>query len=828
VHCFAYAFRFEIGGIMSRLFGYGRFGVRQLRKNPTFALTTILTLALGIGATTAIFSLVYAVMLKPLPFPESDQLVWLSQEDHSTGAAIPESLSYPDYFDWRAQSRTFSGLASYTGGNVTLTGMGIAQHLNSATVSSNFFQLLGAAPTLGRDFRWEEEKPGHRGVMLSYALWESRFGSNPQVVGQPVILNGQQYTVAGVMPRSFNFPLDQPSVDLWTSLAATAEGESPMTAQRGADTLEVIGRLRPNATLEQAKAELDVIARNLAKQYPDSNKWYTTALVKPEFEHLVGDTRPGLQTLFGAVVLVLLIACVNVAGLLLTRGTQRSAEVALRGVLGASRMEIVRQMLVESLTLSLLGGLAGIALATAILQGAVRFLPETLPRLNEVSLNGPALAFAVGLSLLTGLLFGVLPAVRVSRLDPAVALREGTRTVTGGRKQHRLQTWMVVAETALSLVLLVGAGLLIRSFVRVLHVDPGFDPHRVFTARISLPDNEYPHDPKIQFIDQLIPRLALLPGVKSASAGWPMPMSGNSASISFTVEGHPVAKQDHPSEAVGLALPGYFETMRIPLIAGRAFATQDGPKGPPVAIVNQAFAKKYFAGVNPVGKHMTADLGDGTMNRPVREIIGVVGNIKRLGLTAESDPEYYLPWSQAVFTTPYLCIRTVGNPKDLEKAVSATIAQMNTSVPIYQVHDLEFYIARSTAQPRFQTLLLTSFATMALLLAAVGLYGVLTYIVQQRSMELALRLAVGAQPGEVLGLVLRRGMTLAAIGVVVGLGISAFVSRFIATLLYGVKPFDPLTFAGVSLLLLLVALAASIAPAYRAAQADPMITLRNQ
>ena len=812
---------------MSRLLNDGRFGVRQLRKNPTFALTTILTLALGIGTTTAIFSLVYAVMLKPLPFPESDRLVWLSQEDHSAGTAIPESLSYPDYFDWRAQNRTFSGLASFTGGNLTLTGIGEAEHLTSATVSSNFFQVLGAAPILGRDFLWEEEKPGHRGVMLSYALWESRFGANPHVVGQPVTLNGQQYTVAGVMPRSFNFPIEQPSVDLWTSLSAAAEGASPMTAQRGADTLEVIGRLKPNVTLEQAKAEMNVIARNLAKQYPDSNKWYTTALVKPEVEHLVGDSSQGLQVLFGAVVLVLLIACVNVAGLLLTRGAQRSAEVALRGVLGASRMEIVRQMLVESLLLSLLGGLAGIPLATAILQGTIRFLPE-MPRLNEVSVNGPVLAFAVGLSVLTGLLFGVLPAVRISGINPAAAMREGTRTVTGGRAQHRMQTWMVIGETALSLVLLVGAGLLIRSFVGLLHVDPGFDPHGVFTARISLPDNEYPHDGKIQFTEQLISRLALLPGVKSASAGWPLPMSGNSASISFTVEGHPVPKADRPSEAVGLALPGYFETMRIPLIAGRTFVAHDGPKGPPVAIVNQAFAKKYFAGVSPVGKHLTAGLGDGTLNSPMREVVGVVGNIKRQGLTAESDPEYYLPWSQAVVTTPYLCIRTAGNPADLEKAVSTTIAQMDPSIPMYQVHDLDFYIARSAAQPRFQTLLVTSFAAMALLLAAIGLYGVLSYIVQQRSMEIALRLAVGAQRGEVLGLVLRRGMALAAIGVAMGLGISACLSRFIATLLYGVHPLDPLTFAGVSLLLLLVALVASIAPACRAAQADPMTTLRNQ
>jgi predicted permease len=754
--------------------------------------------------------------------------VWLSQEDHSTGAAIPESLSYPDYFDWRAQNRTLTGIASFTNANVTLTGMGEAQHLNGQAVSSNFFQVLGAAPMLGRDFLWEEEKPGHRAVMLSYALWESRFGANRQVVGQPVMLNGLQYTVAGVMPKSFNFPIHQPSVNLWTSLAAEAEGVSPMTGQRGADDLEVIGRLKPTATLEQAHADLSVIARNLAKQYSDTNKWYTTALVKPEFEHLVGDSRPGLQVLFGAVLLVLLIACVNVAGLLLTRGAQRNAEVALRGALGASRMEIVRQMLVESLLLSFLGGLAGIALAMSILQGSIRFLPETLPRLNEVSLNGPVLAFAVGLSVLTGLLFGVLPAVRISRLDPALALREGTRTVTGSRVQQRIQMWMVVGETALGLVLLVGAGLLIRSFVAVLHVDPGFDPHGVFTARISLPDNGYKHDQKILFIDQLLPRLASLPGVKSASAGWPMPMSGGNASISFTVEGHPVAKADHPSESIGLALPGYFETMRIPLVAGRTFTAQDGPKDQPVAIVNQAFAKKYFPGVNPVGKHMTADLGDGTLQSPVREIVGVIGNIKRQGLTAESDPTYYLPWSQAVITTPYLCIRTAGNPENLQKEVSATIAQMDLGVPMYQVHDLDFYVSRSAAQPRFQTLLVTSFAAMALLLAAIGLYGVLSYIVQQRSLEIALRLAVGAQRGEVLGLVLKRGMALAAIGVAVGLGISACLSRFIATLLYGVHPLDPLTFAGVSLLLLVVALVASIAPACRAAQADPMSILRNQ
>jgi predicted permease len=813
---------------MTKSLNYIRFSVRQLRKTPMFALTTILTLALGIGATTAIFSLVYAVMLKPLPFPEQSRLVWLAQEDHSTGAVIPESLSYPNYFDWRAQTHTLSGIASFRGAGVTLTGLGEAQRLNSETISSNFFQVLGVAPMLGRDLRWEEEKPGHRAVMLSYALWQSRFYGDRQIVGQLVTLDGLQYTVAGVMPKDFNVPFEGPSVDLWTSLAAEAEGPEPMTGQRGADMLELIGRLKPGVTLEQARAELNVIARNLATQYPDTNKWYTTAAIKPEVEHMVGDTRRGLQVLFGAVALVLLIACVNVAGLLLARSSRRTGEIALRGALGASRLEIVRQMLVESLLLSLLGGLAGVVLAQAILKGMIQFLPETLPRLNEVSLNGTVLAFAVGVSVLTGLLFGVLPALRISRLDPALALREGTRTVTGGRKQHRLQTWLVIGETALGLVLLVGAGLLIRSFVSVLHVDPGFDPHGVFTARISLPDNGYKHDQRIQFLEQLIPRLAALPGVTSVSAGYPLPMSGSNIGVSFTVEGHQVARGDHPSESVGLVLPAYFETMRIPLIAGRTFAAQDGAKAPPVAIVNQAFAKKYFAGVNPVGKHMRSDLGDGTLRAPDREIVGIVGDIKRQGLTTESDPEYFLPWTQAVVTIPYLCIRTSGDPANLEKVVHSTIAQMDRNVPMYRVHTLDYYVSQSAAQPRFQTLLVTGFAAMALLLTAIGLYGVLSYIVQQRSLEIALRLAMGAQRGDVLHLVLKRGMGLAAIGVAIGLVVSACLTRFIATLLYGVRPLDALTFSGVSILLLVVALIASMAPAYRAAQSDPMNTLRNQ
>jgi predicted permease len=790
---------------MQRFLGYFRFSFRQLRKSPSFAIAAIVTLALGIGATTAIFSLVNAVLLKPLPYPRADRLMSIKQEDHSSGAAIPTSLSYPDYFDWRARNRTFSGLASYSGANMTLTGVGEAQRVGAYQVSSNLFQVLGVAPMLGREFRWDEERAGNRAVMLSYPLWQLRFGGEKNVVGRQVMLDGQPYTVTGVMPPKFRFPAGT-AVEAWTSIAPAAEGAMPETAQ----------------------ADLNSVARGLAQQYADSNKWYTTASVVPQLEFEVGKTRPALEVLFGAVGLLLLIACVNVAGLLLVRSSRRSGEIALRGALGASRAEIVLQLLAESVVLSLISGLAGIALASAILKEVVLLFPQALPRLVDVSLDLRVMTFAIVVSLLTGILFGVVPALRVSRLAPALALRDGTRTVTTGRGHHRLQTWLVIGETALGLVLLVGAGLLIRSFVSAMRSDPGFDAHHVLTARYTMSDASYNHDHKIAFVEELVSRLNTLPGVKQASAGWPMPMSGSYASISFTVEGHPVAKGDHPSEGVGVALPGYFETLRIPLISGRTFTNMDRTGSAQVVVINQAFARKYFPGVDPIGRHVTADLGDGVVSHPMREIVGVVGDVKQFGLTTEASPQYYLPWTQAVITEPYLVLRAAADPATLERAVKSTIAGMDTSIPTYRINPLEQYVSQATEPARFQTFLLAAFASIALLLAAVGLYGVLAYIVQQRALEIALRLAVGAQRGDVLRMILKRGMTLAAIGVAAGLAISFVVTRFIATLLYGVKPFDVVTFGAMSLVLLAVAFVASVAPAYRAAQTDPMTTLRTQ
>jgi putative ABC transport system permease protein len=805
-----------------------KFALRQLRKNYGFACTAILTLASGIGATAAIFSLVHAVLLQPLPFPEQDRLVWLNQQDHSLPGVIPEPLSYPDYFDWRTQNRTFSGMASYTAGTATLESEGEPRHLDATTVSADFFRVLGVVPILGRDFRPDDEKPGNRAVMLSYSLWQSAFGSAEDITARAIRLSDRSYAVAGVMPKDFQFPLGNPTPALWISLADDADGKNPPASQRSFDTLDVIGRLKPGIGLEQAKADLSRIAGNLARQFPDSNKWYSSALVEPELQHLTGDTKPALRMLFGAVTLVLLIACANVAGLLLARGSRRSAEFALRASLGASRAVLIRQLLVESVALSFCAGIAGVALAFGLLRGMLNLMPLNIPRMEAATIDGTVMVFVVILSVVTGLLFGLFPALRMSDLRPSHAMREGSRTLAGGRGEHRVHNALVVAQTAIGLVLLVSSGLLIRSFVRILNVNPGFDPKHVLTARLEVSFDKLDHDRHFQFYDQLLARLAALPGVESASAGWPLPMSDSNAAVGFSIQGRNIAKGDQPSESIGVVMPGYFKAMRIPLLSGRSFGERDATHGAPVMMINQAFARKYFPQENPVGKHIQAGLGDGVIDRPVREVVGVVGDIKRKGLTAGSEPQYYLPYSQAVITNPFLTIRTSGDPALIQPALRAAVHEMDKSVPIYQVSALEDYVATSAALPRFQTLLLSCFAGIALLLAAVGLYGLLSYMVVQRTLEIGLRMALGAKKADVLRMIVRRGLTLALIGLGVGLAISAMLTRALSGMLYGIRPSDPVAFAVMTGVLFLVSLAASCIPAYRAAQLDPMEALREQ
>lgn len=810
------------------LWADGRFAVRQLLKNYGFAITAIVTLALGIGATTAIFSLVNTVLLRPLPFPEQDRLMWMSQQDHSLPGAVPEALSYPDYFDWRAQNHTFSGMASFTSNGITLQAESESQRLDAQNISANFFQVLGVAPMLGRDFRWDDEKAGNRTAMLNYSLWQSMFGSAKDIAGKTVRIDDHNYTIAGVMPKGFQFPLDNPAPALWLSLADDADGKTPKTVQRGFDTLGVIGRLKPGVTVEQAKADLSVIAGNLARQYPDSNKQYSSALVEQQLQHMTGDTRPALRILFGAVTLMLLIVCANVAGLLLARGSRRGAEFALRAAIGASRTAIIRQLLVESVTLSLCGGVAGVALAYGLVHASVKLMPLDIPRLENASIDGRVLFFDLLLSLVTGLVFGALPAWRMSRSTPAQALRGGSRSVAGGHGQNRIHNALVVAQTAIGLVLLVSSGLLIRSFVHILNVDPGFDAKQTLTARAGVSFDRLNHDQHFQFYQQLVARVSALPGVQSASAGWPLPMGHSNISVSFGIEGRPMAQGDEPNESLGVAMPGYFETLRVPLLAGRYFGEQDGTKGPPTVIINRAFANKYFPHENPIGKHLRPGLGDEVFDHPLREIVGVVGDMRRKGLTADADPQYYVPYAQAVITNPFLVVRTSGDPAAMEGEIRDAVRAMDKTVPVYQVSTLEDYVSKSAAQPRFQTFLLTGFAGIALILAAIGLYGLLSYMVAQRTLEIGLRMALGAQRSDVLRMIVRRGFTLALVGVVAGIAIAAAATRLLSGMLYGIRATDPLTFAATAGLFLLVSIAASGVPAYRAARMDPMKSLREQ
>jgi len=811
-----------------------RFAIRQLRKSPGFALTTVLTLALGIGATTAIFSLINAVLLRPLPFPQPDRVMALSSLDQSVGKpGIPSSISYPDFFDWRIRNHSFEAIASYRGNNATLTGHGTPQQLQTYIVSSDLLSALGVNPILGRGFIRDDEKPGTHAAILSHETWQSTFGSDPGIVGQAITLDNISYTVVGVMPRGFVFPLDDVAPALWTTLADDAidpgsKDPHPLTVQRGADIVEVVGRLKPGVTIAQATADLSLIAQNLATQYPDTNKRFTAAQITPELDALVGKSRPALRVLFAAVLFVLLIACANVAGLMLARASRRRSEIAVRSALGASCWEIMRQVLVESVALSLCGGVAGVALSVLLLETMLRFVPENLPRLDQASVDGAVLAFVAAASIITGVLFGVLPAWRMSRVDPALALREGTRSVTHGRGQHRLHDALVVAETAIGLILLVGAGLLIHSFVRVLNVDPGFDPHQVLTASLNVSDTQYPGVKKTQFYDQLLPRIAALPGVESIAAGAPIPLSHNNIGIGFTIEGRPVAPGDEPDAPVSFVTPGFFSTMRIPSLSGREFMATDDSKAPAVVIVNQAFARKYFPGENPIGKRIKPGLSDDVTKEQMREIVGVVGDVKRRGITTEAPAQYYLPFKQAIIFSPPLLIRTTGDPLSLVGPVRAALAQVDSNIPLSRVRTMEDYVSLAAASPRFQTMLITSFAVLALLLSAIGLYAVLSYMVAQRTMEIGLRLALGAQRESVLGLILRRGLMLSATGLAIGIVVSLVLTRFMQEMLYGVRRFDPLTFVGVSAVLLLVSLIASSVPAYRAARLDPMQTLREQ
>jgi len=808
-----------------------RFALRQLRKSLGFTVMSTATLALGIGAATAVFSLVDAVLLRPLPFPEPDRILELDTLELTRGAAgpaQPSDSSYPNFFDWRDRAKSFDSMASYQGGAANLSSSsGPAQRLTAMTVASDFFRVLGIGPALGRSFTRAEEQAGNRSVIISDGLWQSAFNSAPNALGKTIQLNDESYTVVGVMPKGFQFAA-YPETAVWFTPSENMEGKNASGKQRGWNQLSVVARLAPGVSIEQARAEMQSIQQSLAAQYPDDNKAETAVSVVPELENVVGDVQRPLHILFAAVCFLLLIACANVAGLMLTRTAARGQELAVRAAMGASRLEIIRQLLIESLTLSTLGGVMGFALAAFALRLAPRFLPPQLPRVTELALDGRVFLFALVASLLTGLLFGVLPAWRMSKLDPALALRDNSRGSTASRGQNRLHSALVIGETAIGLVLLVGAGLLIRSFDKLMNVDPGFDPKHVLTFRIAVPSKRYPDGKLLDFAQQLQVRLQAVPGVQQATYGFPMPLTGSNMTITFSIDGRPTSPGDEPSARASAVASNFFQSMKMTLKSGRFFTpTEEQPESPRVLIVNQAFADRFFPGEDAVGKRVKTDISNEDVP-PMREIVGVVANVNRVSLTEGAEPEYYIPYAQAIITAPPFALRVSGDPSSYIETVRKIVAEQDSSLPVYNARPYTETLARITAQQRFQTILISAFAIIALVLSAIGLYAVLSYMVVQRTTELGLRIALGAQRGNILELILRRGLLLSVAGLVIGLAASVALTRFLATLLFATRALDVATFAGMALLLFAISTVACLVPAYRASRLDPIETLRQQ
>jgi putative ABC transport system permease protein len=805
-----------------------RYGIRMLMKNPGFTIIAVVTLALGIGANTAIFSVVNAELLRPLPFRESGRIVSVATANsrmHTSNG----STSYPDFVDWRAQNQVFEKMAVYTDTTFTLTGQENSAHLEGASVSADTFDLLGVSPELGRTFQPEEDEPNHHVAIISDRLWKQQFGGDPKIIGRVITLDNEGYTVIGVMPADFRYPLQREPEAIWSTMSPIRESSddsSPITQQRGAHFLSCIARLRPGVTLAQAQAAMDVIASSLSKQYPDSNK-YIGVHLSSEQERLTGAIRPALLVMMIAVGLVLLIACVNVANLLLARATTRGREIAIRTAMGAARTRVVRQLLTESLLLAIFAGVLGTALAFWGSDVLVRLSPENLPRVGEIRIDGWALAFTASLSLLTGILFGLAPALQSTHSNIVEALKEGALSTTAGRSRHGLRSSLVIVEMALALILLVSAGLLIRSLIRLQNVNPGFDAHNVMTAALDLPDAKYPDPKKVEFSRELISELQALPGVQSAAGIFPLPMSGDEIRTSFQIEGRPVAKSEEPRTSIRSATPNYFGTMRIPLLQGRDFTDRDDAARSLVVVVNQAFARQFFPGENPIGKHIRLGIPKYGDEKPLREIVGVVGNVKFEDLTAEWMPESYIPFAQLqLFGSLTIVVRSAKDPEGLAKPIASVVQSIDKDLPTYAPKTVEQYLNGTIAVPRFNTFLLAIFAALAMLLTAVGLYGVISYTVAQRTHEIGIRMALGAQPGDMLRLVVGQGMRLALLGVGLGLVAALGLTRFLSSLLFGVSSTDPVSFAVVVVMLFAVVLLACYIPARRAMRVDPMVALR--
>jgi putative ABC transport system permease protein len=794
-----------------------RFALRQLFKSPGFTLVAVATLAIGIAANTAIFSVVDAVLLHPLPYPEPDQLVTVSQTVRSTGVST-EDASPANFIDWQAQNSVFSSMACARGWQANLSGDDQPERVRATMVSSQFFSLFGAKPILGRVFAPNDARPGNAHVaVLSYELWTRRFGADRSIIGRDLLLDSEKFTVVGVAPSGF---LPDDFGELWVPspwdvpVHPLAPNDNPRE-MRDRSYLDVWGRLKPQVRLAQAQAEMNGIAARLERQYPGPNDDTGVVLV-PLHEEMVGEIRPMLLILSGAVSLVLLIACANVANLLLARAASRSREIAIRTALGASRLRLVRQLFTESALLALLGGMLGVLLALWALPILLSLSPPEIGEFSHVGLNTPVLVFSLIISLATGALFGLAPALFASRSNPNESLREGERGSSAGGSSAR--SVLIGAEIALSLVLLVGAGLMMKSFVRLTKVDPGFNADRMLVFNIGLPLSAEPARQSI-FYQQVVERLRTLSGVEKAAAVSRLPLAGGNSSRSFSVSG---SNQSYSAD-IRVCTPEYFQAMGIPLLKGRSFNAHDSNTALPVAIINQATAANAFPGQDPIGKYVT-NFGP---NNAKLQIVGVIGNVRHVALETAARPEIYTPLAQSHWPSMFIVARSgLKNPLALIPSAQSAVWSVDRNVPLANPRTMQDVLAHSVLRRRFAMLLLSIFAGLATLLAAIGLYGVISFSVAQRTKEIGIRMALGGQRTDMLRLVLRQSAVLVLLGTAIGVPIALGSTRLLSSMLYGVGATDAVTYLLVIALLGAAAFLASIIPAFRATKVDPMVALR--
>jgi putative ABC transport system permease protein len=799
-----------------------KYGFRVLRKNPGFAIGAIVVLALGIGANTAIFSVVNAVLLRPLPYSDPGRIAMIYH--------VPPQKSFPgtkifavspaNYLDWQGQSSVFDAMSIFHGTTMTVTGKDQPEAVRGMVVSSEFFRVIGATPVIGRTFTPEEDTDGHGNVVvLSYSFWQSRFGGDLQAVGKSLTLNRRPYSVIGVMPARFQFP-DQG--EYLVPLGWTDKDR----AVRNNHNYLVIARLKRGVSMARAQAELDTISARLEQTYPEDDKGWGATIV-PLREDLVGDVRPALLVLLGAVAFVLLIACANVANLVLGKTLGRRKEIAIRTALGANWQRVIQQMLAETLLLAAAGGALGLLVAHGGIALIVAFFGDKLPQTGAVGLDTEVLGFTLGVSILAGVIVGLAPAWRLARTNVNEALKQGTGRTDADSTGSATRNILVVCEVGLSLVLLIGAGLMIRTLWALHNVKPGVDPHNVLTFRVTLPREKYPKpEQQLNFYKQLVERTRSLPSVESVGTIDALPFTDDGSTEPVAIEGRPAVEfAMQPEVAVRTISPGYLRTLRIPLLAGRDFSETDSLDSPAAIVISESMAREFWPDENPVGKRLTLSFFPGK----VREVIGVAGDVKFRGLDSrKSLATVYVPLAQITFWNQAMVVRTAGDPASSASAMAVAVHQQDADQPLRDVRTMDDILADSLSQQRFSVLLLASFAGLALVLAAVGIYSVLSYAVRQRQREIGIRMALGAQLGDVLRMVVAEGMRPALIGVALGLAGALTLKRAVSSLVFGVSESDPLTFLSVSALLAMVALVASILPAYRATRVDPMRALREE